>query len=391
MKYNAVLGEWLATLGKAVVAGRLVKVVCSKPGPLAGDLKSVDVRPIIVKRALKLSFTFHHKTRDVVKNYSPEESEGVLARLVSESFMAARIFTMDADWLLLRREKQFSALKEAATQTAAPNLTHDRPKQRLIESGGKAYLQALGLTDASGQVLKSAQDKFRQINKYIEIVDGLVKALPQKSLKIADMGSGKGYLTFALYDHLVNTLGRTVEMVGVEFRPELVMLCNDIATAAGFKGLRFVQGTIADYDCAGVDVVIALHACDTATDDALAKAIKAGAGLVVVAPCCHKQVRREMGKAEGLEFMLQYGTYMERMAEMVTDGLRAKLLELSGYETNLFEFISDAHTPKNVMIVGTRKGPLKENERARIEGEIAGAKARFGIAALALEKMLGGR
>jgi len=177
-------------------------------------------------------------------------------------------------------------------------------------------------------------------------------------------------------------------MVGVEYRADLVASCNAVAAQSGFSGLHFVEGSIADYDCTGADVVIALHACDTATDDAIAKAVKAQASLIVVAPCCHKQVRKAMGKLppqHALAPFLQFGTYSDRMAEMLTDGLRAQFMALHGYRANLFEFVSNAHTPKNVMIVGIKE-PNADTETWR--ASIARTKAEFGIAFHQLEHLL---
>lgn len=391
---DAALTEWLVALGAAFGAGAFIRLSVGKPAAAAGDLKSVEVRPILVKRELKLSFTYHHRTRDIVKNYPLAEAKDLLAELLTDRFSSARLHTLEADWSLTRQGGKFSLSRAKATLTAVPELSHNRAKNRLIGGAGRAYLHALGLTDAAGQVLKSAADKFRQINKYIEIVDGLIRQLPEgKPLRIVDMGAGKGYLTFALYDHLANTLKRQVEVVGVEARGELVRLCNSIAEASGFAGLRFVEGSIAGFDCEGADVVIALHACDTATDDALAKAIRAEAALIVVAPCCHKQIRREMTEASPgnpLAFLLRHGTYVERIAEMLTDGMRAQLLELSGYDSKLFEFISDAHTPKNVMIVAQkREVPRSAAGLAKLTAEIAAAKQSFGIGKHQLERLLG--
>ncbi len=240
---------------------------------------------------------------------------------------------------------------------------------------------------------RNSQDKFRQINKYVEVLDGLIKPPDSgEKLRIVDMGAGKGYLTFALYDHLANSLRLDVDVVGVEQREDLVALCNDIARAEDFKNLRFVQGSIAKHDCAGADIVIALHACDTATDDAINKAIRAQASLIVVAPCCHKQIRREMERGSGthsLGVLMRHGTYVDRLAEMVTDGLRAELLELQGYKTKLFEFVSDAHTPKNVMIVASRQASGRRPEEVeKLRASIAATKAQFGIAAHHLERLL---
>ena len=385
------LDHWLAELGDAIAAGSFVKLMLSKPAAAAGDLKSIDVRPIMVKRALKLSFTYHHQTHDIVKNYTPSEGMGLLAELLATSFTAARLCTLDADWHLAGAAGKWAVTRHAPTQTEPPELSHDRAKQRVV-GADRPYLHALGITDAKGNVYKTTQDKFRQIGKYIEILDGLIRQLPKReTLRVVDMGAGKGYLTFALYDYLA-TRGIRAEVVGVEYRAELVEHCSSIAQASQFTGLRFVQGSIADYDCTGSHVVIALHACDTATDDTIAKAIHASADLIVVAPCCHKQVRKAMAvtsRGHPLEALLQYGTYVERLAEMVTDGMRAQLMELSGYRTNLFEFIADAHTPKNVMIVALKSdAPVTAKRHGALSASLAAVKEQFGITHHALEQLL---
>lgn len=387
------LKSWLAALRQAVDASAFVKLQLNKPTPEAGDLKTVDVRPLMIRGELKLSFTYHHKTRDIVKNYTLDESAAMITALLAGKFANGRLFTLEADLQLTRQGAGHALHRHPPSETTAPKLEHNRQKKRIV-SGGKGWMTALGLADATGAILPTAQDKFRQINKYIEVLDALLKQLPDTGMpiRIADMGAGKGYLTFALYDHLANTLHRTAEVTGVEFRPDLVKLCNATAAAAGFSGLRFEQGTIDGFDCAGFDAVIALHACDTATDDAIAKAVKAGADLIVVAPCCHKQIRREMEKSSSrpdnpLEFLLKYGTYVERVAEMVTDGLRGELMELHGYKVNQFEFISDAHTPKNVMITAV-KTAQRPRENPALQASIAKTKQQFGIGKHYLEGLL---
>jgi SAM-dependent methyltransferase len=391
MENHPHLLAWLEAVSASFNASELIKITLKNPGPAAGDLKSIDVRPVIIKRETKLSFTYHYKTRDIVKNHGLAEAKDMFAGLMDDTFLAARLFSKAADTGLSRQGNVY-ALNTSKPSMQLADLTHNKPKNHLISAGGKQYLHALGLTDKAGDVLKTAQDKFRQINKYIEIIDGLVRDLPTRKLRIVDMGAGKGYLTFALYDHLTNTLKRDCQVVGVEFRPDLVKLCNEIANASGFSGLSFVEGSIANYDCDGADIVIALHACDTATDDAIAKAIKADAKIIVVAPCCHKQIRREMRAAKvqnDLDFLLRYGTYQERMAEMITDGLRANLMELHGYDCNLFEFISDAHTPKNVMIVGKKmEAQRRQDVTAKIAANISMAKQQFGISTHYLEQLL---
>ncbi len=394
MNIDPRLQTWLAAMRESVETSNFVKLQLNKPTPEAEDLKTVDVRPLVIKGELKLSFTYHHKTRDIVKNYTLDESAAMVTALLAGKFSNARLFTLAADLQLSPQGAGYALHKHPASESKAPQLGHNRAKQRIV-SGDKGWMHALGLTDANGNVLPTAQDKYRQINKYIEILDNLIKQTPEReTVKVVDMGAGKGYLTFALYDHLVGTLKRKAEVTGVEFRPDLVKLCNETARNSGFEGLKFVQGTIEAYDCAGADVVIALHACDTATDDAIAKAIHADAALIVVAPCCHKQIRREMekgGKANAdnpLDFLLKYGTYVERIAEMVTDGMRAELMELSGYKTNLFEFISDTHTPKNVMIVATKLAQPTKNQ-TKLRASIYATKAQFGIGKHYLEDLLG--
>lgn len=385
------LTHWLQAVAAAFDAGKLIKITLAKPSANDIDLISINVRPVIIKQETKLSFTFHYKTRDIVKNHGLDEAVLMLKQYARDVFMVSRLNGSDADFSLRRKNDQFQLTKSKPTMTSA-GLSHNRAKNHLVASEGKAYLKALGLTDGNGQVLKTAQDKFRQINKYIEIIDGLIKHLPEKPLRIVDMGSGKGYLTFALYDHLANTLNRQCVITGVEFRPDLVRLCNEIAATSKFDGLTFTQDTIAGFDCDGADIVIALHACDTATDDAIAKAISAKADIIVVAPCCHKQIRNEMRASStksGLDFLLRFGTYQERMSEMITDSLRAHLMELNGYDCNLFEFISDAHTPKNVMIVGKKSAVARTPSAAeKIQGKITAAKASFGIKVHHLEQAL---
>ena len=373
---------------------RFVRLQLNKPTEAADDLKLIEVRPIAIKGEVKLSFTYRHRTRDIVKNYTVEEAAALLSANLATKFLNARLFTLDGDLQLTKQGEGHALHRHPATETQVPQLGHNRQKNRILP-GRNGWMHALGLADAKGAILPTAQDKYRQINKYIEVLDALLKQLPPSSapFKIADMGAGKGYLTFALYDHIVHTMNRKAEVVGVEFRPDLVKLCNATARASGFNGLTFVEGTIDGFDCSGFDAVIALHACDTATDDAIAKAVRADANLIVVAPCCHKQIRREIEKssvknsANPLEFLMKYGTYVERIAEMVTDGIRGELMEMSGYKVNQFEFISDTHTPKNVMITAVKQGVSDKRAKALRE-TVAETKMQFGIGQHALESRL---
>ena len=387
--------DFISALERALTADDFVKLSLGAYRGSEKDLKNIIVKRVVIKREDKLSFTYRYQTRDIVKNFSYGEAIEKIEDALLNGFQVATLFTTKNDLAYDGQRGKHQLKTTTATHQVQLSTDHDRNKQRLIEaSAEKAYLYHLKITDASGQVLKTAQDKYRQINKYIEVLSGLIKALPESGLlRVADMGSGKGYLTFALYDYLTNVLNRDAQVTGVEYRPDMVSLCNNIAGASGFRNLKFVEGSIEHFDAAGTNILIALHACDTATDDAIAKGIHAGAALIVVAPCCHKQIRRamEQGKADNdLDFLLQHGIFMERQAEMVTDGLRALLLQYEGYSTKVFEFISDAHTPKNVMIVGTRNPKLKKHDPA-VLARIQEAKAYFGISHHHLEDRLGNK
>ena len=374
--------EFLTTIRQAFEGGTFIRLTFGGYAGADATLKKITVRPVIVKREEKLSFTYTHKTNDIVKNYNIDESVTHIDRYLKEGFKTATLFTSEFDLAYPAMNRTSPSISDA------PSKDHDRAKHRHVETAGKKYLHDLKITDAKGDVYKNAQDKFRQIDKYVEILAGLVKDIPAAQIKnILDMGAGKGYLTFALYDYLKNTAGINAAVTGVEYRADLVSLCNRIAKDSKFAGLSFVQGTIDNYDASDANILIALHACDTATDDAIAKGIAAKAELIVVAPCCHKQIRREMEKAhnENLDFLLRYGTFMERQAEMVTDGLRALILEYFGYDVKVFEFISDAHTPKNVMIVAKKAS----GKREAVLAKIAAVKKSFGITVHYLERATG--
>ncbi|UKJ06292.1 class I SAM-dependent methyltransferase [Solitalea lacus] len=353
------------------------------------QLLNIYVKPVKLKQELKLSLTYHFQTQDKVENYDIEEGIEVLKSYINNPFLSAILFTTQADIALKLNKKRVATIIESKpTFTQSVAQTHDQPKKRLIEADKANYLMHLGIVDEKGQVIKSMADKYRQINKYIEIIEGLVKnaAISKEDFQVIDMGSGKGYLTFALYDYLVNNLGINATVIGIELRKELVDLCNSIAQKCGFKNLHFVSERIENYKTEKIDLLIALHACDTATDDALYKGISAGAQLIVCAPCCHKQIRKQLHCSTELTPVLKHGIFEERQAEMLTDGLRSLLLESQGYKSKVFEFISNEHTRKNVMIVGSK---MKDNKNQRtVKAQIDQLKLAYGIKEQQLETLL---
>lgn len=359
------------------------------------NLKNIYVRPVQIKRQFKLSFIYRYKTRDITKNYTVDEGLNLIGELFNASnFAASTLFTTEANITCQQtKNKNWTTKSDKPTGKLPPELTHDYQKERKLAEGSKRYLHELKLTDEKGNVYKTAQDKWKQINHYIELLSTMLKDLPHRDmLQVVDMGSGKGYLTFALYDYLVNILGRPSSIVGVEYRDDLVSLCNRIAETASFGNLRFEEGSINEYNASGrLDILIALHACDTATDDAIAQGIEHNADLIVVAPCCHKQIRREIETAKvdnELDFLVKHGIFLERQAEMVTDGIRALILEYHGYHTKVFQFVSDTHTPKNVLIVGEKKS-VSQQRKEEILMKIKTTKIFFGITYHHLERLLG--
>jgi SAM-dependent methyltransferase len=380
-------------LNEITTTGSLVKISMGNYKGNDKELKNLYVKKVKIKRVDMLSFNYRYQTRDIFKNLPIAEGITLIVNFLSNDFKIATIFMTEKEAIFEHDQKGNIKVRErilnAKLQVSA---SHDREKKRIIKPTGNTYLQALKITDAEGNVFKNAQDKYKQINQYIAILGSLIKELPEGTIKtVADMGSGKGYLTFALYDYLHQQLNLDTKVTGIEFRSDLVSLCNTVAQQSNFTKLNFVEGTIEDYKVDKINLLIALHACDTATDDAIYKGIKAGAELIVVAPCCHKQIRREMEKHKvknEVSFLTKYGIFLERQAEMVTDGIRALILEYFGYKTKVFEFISDAHTPKNVLVVGIKNKQQNEKNKAALLQQIKDTKTYFGIGYHHLERLL---
>jgi hypothetical protein len=373
-------------LDKSFSDDTFVKITLSKPAYKSDGLHNIYARIATIKGERMLSFTYHYQTNDQVKNYTLEEAKEVFTELLNQKFKVAILFTLKEDFTT-----QFSKKGKVTTRSTFPSFknkppeTHDKPKERRAELG--KYLNLLGITDAEGIVIPKMADKYKQINKYLEIIENLMKnADLSKTISIVDMGSGKGYLTFALYDYLVNQRKREVTIKGIELREELVDFCNKTAEICGFEGLSFVRQTIQEYKPKKIDILIALHACDTATDDALGKAIRANAQLVITAPCCHKQIRQQLKGKEQDSPILKYGIFKERQYEMVTDTIRALLLEKHQYNTKVFEFISNEHTRKNVMLIGQKS--TKKADTKVISGKIKDLKNEFNIDSHYLEEIL---
>ena len=364
----AALTRFLVLLGDALVSGTLVKLTLGKPRPTAADptLRNVFARPVTLKTGPQITLVYRHATRDVTKNLPFAEAASVLASLLAEHFLDAHLFTALQTAQLEQAHDGASParlrLKSTASLPPLPVTGHDRLKHRLLDPQA-AWLRALGVTNDRGQPREGMAHKFRQIEKFAELLQSLLAEAgldrdatesTRPVLRIADMGAGKGYLTFAL----AALLGPRAHITGIERRADLVATCNRVAVECGFSAhLHFVEGEItaaAPTAAPELDVLIALHACDTATDDALAAGHAAGARLLVVSPCCQKELRPQLTAPTVLADALRHGIFQERQAEFVTDALRAQLLDSAGYRTKVFEFIATEHTAKNLLIAAMR-------------------------------------
>lgn len=389
-------------LSSAFIEGTLVKLTFGKPTPQSQepDLKNVYVRPVNLKSGPHFTFVYRYATRDVTKNFPPAIALETARSLLGTAFCDAHLFTplQSAQLEIDAEGKARLRQKVAAHAPTSRSERHDREKRRPVPLT-TGWLHRLGVTNAEGRPREGMAAKLRQIQKFAEILDSLLKdagllhdtksepgsRTPRQPFTVVDMGCGKGYLTFAA----ASMLRDRARVCGVEGRQELVTLCNEVAREEKLDSLNFIQGNIAtatwaeDSRC---DVLIALHACDTATDDALARGIAAGAKLLVVSPCCQKELRPLMQPPAILGDALLHGIFLERQAEFVTDALRAQLLEWAGYRTKVFEFVSTEHTARNVMIAGIKDRPPQQ--QGRLERLCAFAQF-YGVSTQALARHLG--
>ena len=371
---------------RASLADRtFVKLTLSEPVGADVDLRNVYGRLVELKGGPQLSLVFHHAQRDVTKNFNPVAGAARVGELLAADFARGYLFTTTGDW-----QWRAGGLKASRPKfTVAPSPGHDRAKATPLEAASP-FLRALGVTNAAGEPRPAMADKLRQIQRFTELLGHLLEdstLRERRELRVLDMGAGKGYLTFATHAFL-RSRGIVAEVIGVELREDLVTFTEKTARDLGCDGLQFVRGAIGEFQPEGsIDVLIALHACDTATDDALFLAIRAGASLIVTAPCCHRQIRTQLQSPPVLREVLRHGILAEREAELLTDGLRALLLEIHGYRASVFEFISPEHTSKNLMLAAHRRTQLIDAEPLRARFRALGE--FYGIREQRLAQLLG--
>ena len=362
-------------------------VLSQYKGDLA-DLEKMTFRMIELQGQATLSCLYHHTTQDITKNYAIAEGLEKIAELLNLS-KQANLFTLNQDIQLKKNKKKamFNIQKKQASATKVEQHQHNREKQRYVDQHS-SFLMHLGITDEKGQIIPSMARKWKQINKFIEIFSNAYEQIDasQQELNIVDFGSGKGYLTFALYDYLL-AQHKTPLITGVELRSNLVEFCQNVADQVGFHHLDFFEGDVRSYQPAKLDVMIALHACDIATDFAIHTGIRLNASMIMCAPCCHKELRPQLKSPEVLQPMLQFGIHAGQQAEMLTDTLRALLLKAYGYETKVFEFVALEHTSKNKMILATKRKDIQQPD-PNIMQQIQALKAMYGIEKQSLELLL---
>lgn len=333
-----------------------------------GELIRCKIRPLLLKQELKFQAEEQVGKQAFHKNLSKEEAKAYCTSLLETKFRQAEFLSEKGrvQVLVSKKGKVTVKKKHAAVGTkmsATPLLAHNRKKRYLLEEGRLVpFLVDLGVMTAEGKVVAARYDKFRQINRFLEFVEDILPKIPKdREVSILDFGCGKSYLTFALYYYLRERKGYDVRIIGLDLKRDVIALCNELSEKFGFEKLRFYHGDIAEYEgVTQVDMVVTLHACDTATDYALAKAVNWGARVILSVPCCQHELNRQM-QNELLAPVLHYGILKERMAALMTDGIRAQMLEHYGYRTQILEFIDMEHTPKNLLIRAVRQGEKKKN------------------------------
>lgn len=407
---SATLERFVAQLDAAWHAGTLDRLVLANPAGTAAEagLQRVIARPVALRGQPQLSLVYRYPTKDITKNLPWPEALAALRALVGAPFKNAHLHTPTAEVQLALSKKGKASIRvgnvasEAVASvessdgdaSGADRLAHNQSKHRWVDQQ-RPFLVELGVTDAQHHVVPTMARKWKQINKFVEVFahalerSTLADATRHPQIHVVDFGSGKGYLTFAIHDYLRTVLQRDAHVTGVELRTELVRLCQRVIDTLHLDGMGYEQGDVRDYHPAALDVMIALHACDTATDYAIHLGIRAGAEIIMCSPCCHKQIRPQLLSPHPLRPILQHGIHLGQEAEMLTDGLRALLLDAAGYDTQVFEFVSLEHTNKNKMILAVKRAQARTAAATQaLLDQIEQIKSFYGIKEQALETLL---
>lgn len=356
----------------------LVQVTLSNTRDTAQGEKA-KIRPVLIKGELFFQETLYRGTQVFHSNYSAEEMKDRIVYCMEHLFRQAQISGEYVEATVLVSKKGTVTVKRknraqsAASGTTPERLSHNRTKQYILQEGQPVdFLVGLGVQTPDGRIAKARYDKFRQINRYLEFIEDILDKLPtDRTIRIVDFGCGKSYLTFAMYYYLHQLQGRDIQVTGLDLKADVIRHCNELAEKLHYDRLTFEQGDISSADIANkVDMVVSLHACDKATDYALEKAVKWGAEVILAVPCCQHELNSQI-RCDVLQPVLKYGLIKERMAALITDALRANLLEQNGYETQILEFIDMEHTPKNLMIRAVKSPNMRPRTRTAGIDEVA--------------------
>ncbi len=365
------MSELQELLGQ-ILNQELIQLILSNTRDAAQGEK-LKVRPVLIKGELYFQETLYRDKKVFHTNYRKEEMRQRLEDCMEKQrlFRQAQITceSMDAVVLVSRKGAVSIKKKNKAEQNGTAylqRLSHNRAKQYILPEGQPVdFLVGLGVQSPDGRISKARYDKFRQINRYLEFIEDILDKLPtDRSIRIIDFGCGKSYLTFAMYYYLHQLQGKEIQVTGLDLKEDVIRNCGELARRLHYDGLEFRQGDISSFQGADqVDMVVSLHACDKATDYALEKAVKWGASVIMAVPCCQHELNSQI-HCDILRPVLKYGVIKERMAALVTDALRAELLEQNGYDTQILEFIDMEHTPKNLMIRAVKTSGMRPGQAA---------------------------
>ena len=350
------------------ISDKLIDMVISGQKNKSEDKAvKVRIRPVILKNEIEYQVSEFVGRKVLHSNHSAADVKKKIIDYMTEDFKQAQINMTDAAATILSSKSKTLTCKykKAGQLKVQRDLSHNRTKKYIIQEGKPvAFMIDLGVMGQDGKIIRTRYDKFRQINRFLEYIEDILPKLDkERELTIIDFGCGKSYLTFAMYYYLKELKGYNIRIIGLDLKADVIEHCNELRTRYGYDKLDFYVGDIATYkDVDKVDMVVTLHACDTATDYALAKAVKWGADVILSVPCCQHEANRTI-KSDILSPVMDYGILKERMAAIVTDAARAKLLTANGYDTQILEFIDMEHTPKNLLIRAVKSG--KEDISAR--------------------------
>ena len=350
----------------------------------SGDIQKIKVRPVIIKDQLVFQAAQYTKTQVFHKNIEETQVKAWVQNLIENEFKQTQIRCSNKEYTILSGKKGNVTIKErklnVCEKQEKKDLSHNRKKTYILPEGTAVpFLVDLGVMTSEGKIVRTKYDKYRQINRFLEFIQDILPELPKnRPLTIIDFGCGKSYLTFAMYYYLKILMGYEVHMIGLDLKSDVIRHCNELADKYGYANLEFIHGDIADFEGAdAVDMVVTLHACDTATDYALYKAVRWNAKVILSVPCCQHELNGQISN-DMLNAVFSYGLLKERMAALMTDGLRGQLLESVGYKTQILEFIDMEHTPKNILIRAVKSGIGKRDTKKNLEAYRACADAVHG-------------